>query len=65
MKLLTTYEDEMVTAIPDWSNYVYVLTPQFVHLVHRLDGSQSVISLLQFQTILHQVMAKRNLKNGS
>lgn len=59
MKLLVNSNDEHVVAMPDGSNYIYVLTPQFVHLIHKLDGSQSVISTLQFQTILHQVMSKR------
>lgn len=59
MKLLVNREDEMVVAEPDGSHWIYVMTPQFVHSVNKVDGSQNVISLLQFQTILHQVMAKR------
>lgn len=59
MKIMTNYEDEIVTCIPDGSKYVYVLTAQFVHLVHRLDGSQMVLPMLEFQTILHQAMVDR------
>jgi len=62
MRFLTNYEDEIVTALPDGSNYLYVMTADFVHLVHRLDGSHMVIPTIQFQTILHQAQAAAKAK---
>lgn len=58
MKLTTTYNDEVAICMPDNSVYIYILLDNFVHLVHKIDGSHMVISHIQFQTLLHK--AKHN-----